>query len=167
MGDYFIATKDGKVLAPELYSWDESAKIFETDEDDVIVDCYMMGATIYVGNNSVVCACSNSFIYCGHECFVVCEDGCEIYAEDDCTFEVLKTAALKFGKGCVVVKRDELEVIVLEEENNHIRLLEGGGWENIEELHFIIIDELKYSLNSNEYEKILDLLNELGPCEVD
>jgi hypothetical protein len=90
----FSVTKDGKVLDPSLYTWDENTKTFSTKENGLVLD--------FTGVNRVT---FNTRSYCtfntGDSCTFNTGYSCTFNAGFDCTFKTGSECIFNTGSCCV------------------------------------------------------------------
>jgi hypothetical protein len=81
----FSVTKDGKVLDPSLYTWDENTKTFSTDENRLVLDFTGIAGVIF--NTGSCCTFNTS-------------SNCTFKTSSDCTFLTSHYCTFKTGSSC-------------------------------------------------------------------
>ena len=65
-----VAIKDGKLLDPSLYSWNDETNEFSTKESNVYIICHGRNLKLNVGNNCKIFDLHGSTLDCGEFCFI-------------------------------------------------------------------------------------------------
>jgi hypothetical protein len=117
MTKFSVTRRNGKVLDPSLYIWDEKTKIFSSDEDELVLDFTdVYGVTFKTGtfctfNTGSSCSfktgpsCTfNTGSYCtfntGHSCTFKTGYDCTFKTGSECTFKTGHSCAFKTGLSC-------------------------------------------------------------------
>jgi hypothetical protein len=143
----FSITQNGKKLSEDLYNWDESTKTFSSNEDGLVLDFNEYDVTFITGSDCTF----NTSSYCtfdtgsdctfntgsdctfntgsdctfntGSYCTFDTGSDCTFNTSSDCTFNTSSDCTFDTGSSSVIIRRDEFEVITLEE-GGHIKLNE-------------------------------------------
>ena len=169
----FIVTQFGKELDKSLYSWDESTRTFSSNENNLVLDFNdIYGVTFKTKYNCTFKTGSNCVFKTGSYCTFETKPLCVFNTGYNCTFNTGYNCTFKAGSGCifdtetdcifetgfncVVVRRDIFEVIVLNEDKNHIKLntFEVKGYRQIKPTHKIIIDEEEIILSEESFNNL-------------
>jgi uncharacterized cupin superfamily protein len=105
----FSVTKDGKVLDPSFYNWDENTKTFSSDVDGLVLDFTGVdGVTFNTGHYCVFLTSSectfNTISFCtfltGADCTFNVGPSCIFNTGFSCTFKTGSSCTFKTGYSC-------------------------------------------------------------------
>ena len=158
-------TKNGKELDKDLYSWNEETRIFSSNENGLVLDFSDINnctfktksyCTFKAGSGCMFNTGSNCTFTTGSYCTFDTVFGCTFDTGSDCTFKTGADCTFDTEYNCVVVRRDVFEVIQLLNEENHIKLNQGGikGYEVIGEKHIITIDGKEIELSEESFNEL-------------
>jgi hypothetical protein len=119
----FSVTKNGKVLDPISYTWDEDNITFSSDEDGLVLDFTNIdGVTFRTGSHCTFNTGSDCKFNTGHSCtfktgydcrFITgsaCTfttgSHCTFKTEYDCTFKTGYSCIFEVGKNCSLIRYD-------------------------------------------------------------
>ena len=139
-------TQFGKELDKSSYSWNESTRTFSSNENNLVLDFNNIdNVTFKTGYDCTFKTGSNCTFDTGFNCIFKTGSGCTFKTGFNCTF--------KTGYNCVVVRRDVFEVIVLNEDNNHIKLngYSIKGYEHIKPTRTITINGKEIELSEESF----------------
>jgi hypothetical protein len=89
----FSVSKNGKVLDPRLYTWDENTKTFSTNEHRLVLDFTdVSGVTFKTGTSCT--------FYTGSHCTFKTGDDCTFKTGHDCTFNTGSYCTFNTGFKC-------------------------------------------------------------------
>jgi len=94
----YSITKNGKPLDKKLYTIDEKAKMFSTEESGLVLDFSGLGGWSFKTN---------------WNCTFNTGSDCTFNTDSSCTFDTGSRCTFKTGSRCVVIRRDIYEVIEL------------------------------------------------------
>ena len=137
----FSVTQFGKELVTSLYSWNEATKTFYSNEDNLVLDF-----------NNI----DNVTFKTGSNCTFKTRYNCTFNTGSYCTFDTGFDCTFKTGSDCVVVRRGIFEVIVLNEDNNHIKLngYSIKGYEHIKPTRTITINGKEIELSEESFNNL-------------
>jgi hypothetical protein len=97
----FSVIKNGKVLDPSLYNWDENTKTFSTKEDGLVLDFTdFIGVTFKTGSECTFNTGSYCAFYTGSYCTFDTGPNCTFDTGYKCTFKTWHDCAFKTGYYC-------------------------------------------------------------------
>jgi len=122
-------TQNGKKLDPSLYTWDKDKKIFESSENNLVIDCPFDDCTFKTGSFCIFktgyCCTFKTGSYCtfdtesdctfetGFDCTFKTGFSCTFKTGFSCTFKTGSDCTFTSDENCVVIRRDIFEVIKL------------------------------------------------------
>jgi len=122
-----LVTQNGKKLSPKKYTWDEKAKIFITEEPDLVIDFCGTGADFKTSSYCIFKTGGHCKFATGVHCIFYTGSGCEFYTGSYCTFDTINDCYFETGAECifkisnscvistktnsVVIRRDYFEII--------------------------------------------------------
>jgi hypothetical protein len=92
----FSVTKNGKVLDPSLYNWDEKTKTFSSNEDGLVLD--FTGVNRVTFNTSYSNKCT---FKTGSSCTFITGDSCTFNTGFDCTFKTYSYCTFITDFSCI------------------------------------------------------------------
>jgi hypothetical protein len=123
----FSVTKNGNVLDPSLYNWDEKTITFSSEEDGLVLDFNnVYGATFKTGNSCTFKTGSSCIFKTSYGCTFNTGFNCAFHTGSECIFEV--------GENCSLIRYDVRGVTEIPP-GKKIKLNESGiaGYTIIEE----------------------------------
>lgn len=110
----FSVTQYGKALDNSKYSWDEKNKIFNTDENDLVLDFSDYdGVTFRTGNCCTLTTGFDCIFSTGNDCVFKTGAGCKFKTGDYCIFKTSDSCVFRTGHNCFVSRYDVLGVTCL------------------------------------------------------
>ena len=114
-------TQNGKELNPSLYKWDKDKKIFESEENNLVIDCPFDDCTFITGDDCTFKTGSFCIFKTGSKCIFDTGSHCTFNTGSKCTFKTGSSCTFNTGsdctftsdENCVVIRRDIFEVIKL------------------------------------------------------
>ena len=136
----FSVTRNGKVLDPDLYNWDEKTKVFSTKENNLVLDFSNMN---YVTFKT------------GSYCTFTTGSDCTFTTGSYCTFKTSSNCTFTTGSDCVIVRRDVFEIIQ-PKEGKPIKLKEYGtkGFDFVKKDKTITIDGKDIVISEESYQNL-------------
>jgi hypothetical protein len=97
----FSVTKDGEVLDPRLYTWDEKTKTFSSEEDGLVLDFTDVdGVTFKTGSDCTFITDSYCAFNTVSSCTFLTGSYCVFYTGSSCTFVTSYSCTFKTGHSC-------------------------------------------------------------------
>jgi hypothetical protein len=130
----FSVTQFGKKLSKSKYTWDKDTKTFSSSEDNLVLDFRgLVNCTFYTGDSCTFNTTLNCIFNTGSNCTFTTGPYCIFNTGSNCTFSTGWSCIFNTGKDCIVIRREILEVIILEKEKNNIKLneCEVKGYEEV------------------------------------
>ena len=183
-----VVSKNGEILSPEKYDWNENTKTFSTNLSELVLDFgEINGVTIKCGYNCTIkcgscctincesnCTinCGNSCtikcgscctINCGNSCTIKCGNDCTIDSGYDCTIRTYWNTEIVAGKNCILVYiYDGICECYKLEEKKKCKILKSGKLEQIQEKSEteLQIDSLKKTIEEAN-QKVLELQKQI------
>jgi hypothetical protein len=90
----FSVTRNGKVLDPSLYNWDEKTKTFSTNEEGLVLD--FTGVNRVIFNTGCFCTFNT-----GPDCTFNTGHSCTFNTGADCTFDTGHSCTFDTGSYCI------------------------------------------------------------------
>ena len=164
----YTITKNGEIVNPSLYSWNEDTKTFTSKLNNLVLDfsnskncTFVTGfectfttgsnctfktgddCTFVTGSNCTFNVGSDCIFKTGSRCTFKTGSGCNFTTSWGCNFNTGSNCIFKTGYGCVVIRRDIYEVIELEESLT-TKLNEYGikGFEILEKKQEMTVQEM-------------------------
>jgi hypothetical protein len=101
MTKFSVTRRNGKVLDPSLYTWDENTKTFFTKEDGLVLDFTdFIGVTFNTGYNCTFNTGPSCTFYTGSYCTFNTGFYCSFYTGPYCTFKTGTDCTFKTGSLC-------------------------------------------------------------------
>lgn len=111
----FSVTKDGKILDPSLYVWDEKNRIFSTNRHGLVIDFSRhTNVTFKTGSCCTFKTGANCKFDTGSYCKFDTGDDCVFKTGKNCSFRTSFNCKFDTYIKCIVVRGDNFE--------------EGGSW---------------------------------------
>jgi hypothetical protein len=172
-------TKDGVPLDPSKYTIDTVNKVFESDENGLVLDCPGLDGWTFntgdyctfitgwrcefgTGSHCIFKTGAGCLFNTGYGGMFRTGFGCVFETSYDCTFTTGSNCTFRTGKDCVIVKRDEYEVIEVPV-GTTIKLNDTGikGFTEIRDPVKVTLDDETKELSEEDYEKVKELFDSL------
>jgi hypothetical protein len=100
----------GKPLKLELFSWDENARVFATNEDHLVIDFFIIDdCTFKTGHGCTFKTGPGCTFNTGSYCTFNTGSYCTFDTSSNCTFNTGSDCTFTTGQGCICVRRDVIE----------------------------------------------------------
>ena len=104
--------QNGEPLHLDKFEWNEKAKTFSTDEDNLVLDFNNINNIIFTtGTGCIFTTGSGCTFKTDSHCIFTTGPGCTFTTDSHCTFTTGSGCIFKTHSGCVIVRRDVFEVI--------------------------------------------------------
>ena len=144
----FSVTKNGIVLDPNLYNWDEKTKTFSTNEDGLVIDFRDWDDVTF--NTGSECTFTT-----GSDCTFTTGYGCTFDTGSYCTFKTGSRCTFKTGSRCVIVRRDVFEIIQPKPGVTiQLNEFEIKGYKVVENKYVITVDGKEIELSQESFESL-------------
>lgn len=106
-----VAIKDGKLLDPSLYSWNDETNEFSTKESNVYIVCSRSAMKINVQNNCKIFDLYDSELVCGYNCEIHSSYNLNIRAGGSCKFYKIQNSKINCLNNCLFLDVSNSDII--------------------------------------------------------